>query len=105
MCGGFNFRTVKESLQEVFIASASESQLAAYVCGAGTVIWVVGSQKIVLDRDAAFRRIYEYSFPLEDQRAREAYGIGSGVNKVLIVNREFIPDRITVILVKQELGF
>jgi len=90
---------------EVFIASASGSQLAAFVYGAGTVIWVVGSQKIVSDRDAAFKRIYEYSFPLEDQRAREAYGIGSGVNKVLIVNREFIPDRITVILVKQELGF
>ncbi len=90
---------------EVFIASASGSQLAAFVYGAGTVIWVVGSQKIVSDREAGFKRIYEYSFPLEDQRAREAYGIGSGVNKVLIVNREFIPDRITVILVKQELGF
>ena len=90
---------------EVFIASASGSQLAAYVFGAGKVIWVVGSQKIVSDRDAALKRIYEYSFPLEDQRAREAYGTGSGVNKVLIVNREFIPDRITVILVKQELGF
>jgi acyl-CoA hydrolase len=90
---------------EVFIASASGSQLAAFVYGAGTVIWVVGSQKIVSDREAAFERIYEYSFPLEDQRAREAYGIGSGVNKVLIVNREFIPYRITVILVKQELGF
>jgi len=90
---------------EVFIASASGSQLAAFVYGAGTVIWVVGSQKIVSNREAAFKRIYEYSLPLEDQRAREAYGIGSGVNKVLIVNREFIPDRISVILVKQELGF
>jgi hypothetical protein len=90
---------------EVFIASASGSQLAAYVSGAGVVIWVVGSQKIVPDRDAAFQRIYEYSFPREDERAREAYGIGSGVNKVLVVNREFMPDRITVILVKQELGF
>jgi acyl-CoA hydrolase len=90
---------------EVFVASAGGSQLAAYVYGAGSVIWVVGSQKIVPDRDAAFKRIYEYSFPREDERAREAYGIGSGVNKVLIVNREFMPDRITVILVKQELGF
>jgi acyl-CoA hydrolase len=90
---------------EVFVASASGSQLAAYVSGAGSVIWVVGSQKIVPDRDAAFQRIYEYSFPREDERAREAYGIGSGVNKVLVVNREFLPDRITVILVKQELGF
>ena len=90
---------------EVFVASFSGSQLAAYVSGAGSVIWVVGSQKIVQDRDAAFQRIYEYSFPREDERAREAYGFGSGVNKVLVVNREFMPGRITVILVKQELGF
>ena len=90
---------------EVFVASASGSQLAAYVYGAGSVIWVVGSQKIVPDREAAFQRIYEYSFPREDERAREAYGIGSGVNKVVVVNREFMPERITVILVKQELGF
>jgi len=90
---------------EVFVASFSGSQLAAYVSGAGSVIWVVGSQKIVPDRDAAFQRIYEYSFPREDERAREAYGFGSGVNKVLVVNREFVPGRITVILVKQELGF
>jgi hypothetical protein len=90
---------------EVFVASASGSQFAPYAYGAGSVIWVVGSQKIVPDRDAAFNRIYEYSFPREDERAREAYGIGSGVNKVLVVNREFMPGRITVILVKQELGF
>jgi hypothetical protein len=90
---------------EVFIASASGSQLAAYVYGAGSVIWVVGSQKIVPDRDAAFRRIDEYSLPREDERAREAYGVGSAVNKVLVVNREFMPGRITVIVVKQELGF
>ena len=90
---------------EVFIASASGSQLAPYVSGAGAVIWVVGSQKIVPDRDAAFKRIYEYSYPREDARAREAYGMSSGVNKVLVVNREFMAGRITVILVKQELGF
>ncbi len=90
---------------EVFVASASGSQLAAYAYGAGSVIWVIGSQKIVEDRDAAFQRIYEYSYPREDERAREAYGFGSGVNKVLIVNREIVPGRVTVILVKQELGF
>ncbi len=90
---------------EVVVASASGSQLAAYAYGAGAVIWVVGSQKIVPDLDAAFRRIHEYSFPREDERAREAYGIGSGVNKMLVVNREVVPGRISMILVKQELGF
>jgi hypothetical protein len=57
---------------EALIASASGSQLAPYAYGAASVIWVIGSQKIVPDRDAGFRRIYEYSFPREDERAREA---------------------------------
>jgi LUD domain len=89
---------------EVLVASASGSQLAPYVHGAGAVIWVIGSQNIVPDRIAAFKRVYEYSFPREDDRAREAYGIGSGVNKLLLINRESVPGRITAILVREELG-
>ncbi len=99
--------TGDEAPHHVFglLPAATGSQLATYAYGAGAVIWVVGSQKIVPDLDAAFRRIYEYSFPREDERAREAYGIGSGVNKMLVVNREVVPGRISMILVKQEVGF
>ena len=86
-------------------ASSSGSQLAAYVAGAGRVILVVGTQKIVVDLEEGLRRIYEYAFPLEDARAMEAYGIHSGVNKVLIINREIVPGRITVVLVDEALGF
>ena len=43
--------------------------------------------------------------PLEDARAQAAYGIQSGVNKVLIVNREVVPHRITVVFVDEVLGF
>ena len=86
-------------------ASSSGSQLAAYVAGAGRVILVVGTQKVVADIDEGLRRINEYAFPLEDARALEAYGIHSGVNKVLIVNREIVRGRITVVLVDQVLGF
>jgi L-lactate utilization protein LutC len=85
--------------------SASGSQLGPYVAGAGKVILVVGTQKIVSDLDEAFRRVYEYAFPLEDARAEAAYGIHSGVNKVLIVNREWEPGRTTVVLVDEVLGF
>jgi hypothetical protein len=81
------------------------SQLGPYVSGAGQVILVVGTQKIVADLDEAMRRVYEYAFPLEDARAQAAYGIHSGVNKVLIVNRELTPDRITVVLVDEAIGF
>lgn len=86
-------------------ASASGSQLGPYVAGAGRVILVVGTQKIVSDLKEALRRIDEYVFPLEDARAQAAYGVHSGVNKVLIINRELTPGRITVVFVDQVLGF
>jgi len=86
-------------------ASMGGSQLGPYVSGAGRVILVVGTQKIVSDLEEGFRRINEYAFPLEDARAQAAYGIHSAVNKVLIINREIVPERITVVLVDEVLGF
>lgn len=86
-------------------ASSSGSQLGPYVSGAGRVILVVGSQKIVPDLEEGLRRIEEYAFPLEDARAQAAYGIHSAVNKVLIINREIVPGRITVVFVEEVLGF
>jgi len=86
-------------------ASSSGSQLAPYAAGAGRVILVVGGQKVVADVEEGLRRIEEYAFPLEDARALEAYGINSGINKVLIINREVVPGRITVVLVDEVLGF
>ena len=86
-------------------ASMSGSQLAPYVAGAGRVILVVGVQKIVADVEEGLRRIEEYAFPLEDARALEAYGIHSGINKILIINREVAPGRITVVLVDEVIGF
>jgi hypothetical protein len=86
-------------------ASMGGSQLGPYASGAGRVILVVGTQKIVSDLEEGLRRINDYSFPLEDARAQAAYGIHSAVNKVLIINREIIPERITVVLVDEVLGF
>src|SRR5207253_6192123 len=54
-------------------ASMSGSQLGPYAMGAGQVILVVGTQKIVPDLEEGLRRIDEYAFPLEDARAQEAY--------------------------------
>jgi LUD domain len=89
----------------LLIASASGSQLGPLVSGAGHVIFVVGAQKIVSDVAAGMRRIYEYCYPLEDARARRAYGVPSGVNNILIVNKVVAPDRVTAIIVKERLGF
>jgi hypothetical protein len=86
-------------------ASMSGSQLGPYVSGAGRVILVVGTQKIVTDLEEGLLRINEYAWRLEDARAQAAYGIRSAVNKVVIINREISPGRITVVLVDEVLGF
>lgn len=91
---------------QVVIASATGSQLPAYAYGADHVIWVVGAQKIVPTLDEAMKRLNEYVLPLESERARIAYGVeGSNVSKLLIVNNEFTPNRILVVIVKEALGF
>lgn len=90
----------------VMIASASGSQLPAYAYGAGNVIWIAGTHKIVKDIEAGFRRIYDYTLPLESERAHQAYGVpGSAVNKLLVINTEMQPGRVTLILVNELLGY
>jgi hypothetical protein len=65
----------------------------------------VGAQKIVPDLNTGLRRISEYCFPLEDRRARQAYGVPSAVNNVLVINKAVAAGRITTILVGEPLGF
>jgi YkgG family uncharacterized protein len=89
----------------LLIASASGSQLGPLVSGAEHVILVIGGQKIVANLDTGLRRIYEYCLPLEDERARRAYGVPSGVNNILVINRVLAPGRVTAILVRERLGF
>jgi hypothetical protein len=90
---------------ELLIASATGSQLGPYAFGAGKVVWVVGAQKLVPTLQDGLKRLREYSLPLEDARALQAYGMNSGLNKTLIVSREVNPGRATVILVEEVLGF
>jgi hypothetical protein len=89
----------------LLIASASGSQLGPLVSGAGHVILVIGGQKIVADIATGMRRIYEYCYPLEDARARQAYGVPSGVNNILIISKVIAPARVTAIIVRETLGF
>lgn len=88
----------------VLVASAVGSQLGPYVSGAGQVIWVVGAQKIVKNLGEAFQRMDEYVYPKEDARMMEMRGMHSSLNKLLIFNKER-PGRITIILVKEVLGY
>lgn len=90
---------------QVLVASNTGSQLAPYAASAEKVIWVVGAQKIVRDLDEGMQRIEEYTYPREDERLREAMGVPSNISKVLTINKEVQPGRVTMIIVKEELGY
>lgn len=85
-------------------ASATGSQLGAYVSGAGRLILVVGSQKIVSGLDAALRRINEVVFPYENAQVREKLGVDTALEKVLLLYGEWRPGRTTVVLVREPVG-
>jgi hypothetical protein len=97
----------------VVIGSLTGSQLPAYAFGAGTLIWVVGAQKIVKDVAEGLRRIDEYlvggEVPgKESVRARAAYGLPESFrtfpSKVLLFNKEVQPGRVKLIIVDEVVG-
>lgn len=90
----------------VLIASNTGSQLGAYVYGSTHVIWVIGAQKIVATMDDAQKRLFEHTLPLESERVKVAYGMPhSNVSKTLVINKEVNPERITLVIVKEVLGY
>jgi len=89
---------------QLVAASASGSQLGPYASGAGQLILVIGSQKIVRDLETALGRIREYVQPYEDARLRAQLGIGTQLARILILERDFRPGRTTIILVREPIG-
>jgi len=87
------------------IASNTGSQLGPVAFGAGHVIFVVGTQKIVRDLDEAMRRLEDHVLPLESERLHAMYGVPSNISKVLIINKEIRAGRFTVVLVREPVGF
>jgi hypothetical protein len=87
------------------VASGSGSQLPGYAGGAARAIWIVGAQKVVPDLTTALRRVEEHCLPLESARTMAAYGYPSAVNRLLILNAEPYPDRGTVLLLREAVGF
>ncbi len=84
--------------------SATGSQIGPYANTAGKVILVVGSQKIAPDLETAFKRVREYVQPWEEAQVRKAADMGTFVGKILIIEREWVNERMTVILVREPIG-
>ena len=89
----------------ILVASNTGSQLPAYAYSSGHVIWIVGTQKIVKNIDEGMKRLYEHIVPLEDVHMQKLYKVGTAVNKLLIINGDKVPGSLTIIFVKEKLGF
>jgi hypothetical protein len=90
---------------QLIVGSASSSQLGPYSSGAGKVIFVVGSQKVVPDFETGMRRLKDYSYPKEDIRARAKYGRPTFIAKTLVINADWPVGRSTVVLIREPIGF
>ena len=83
----------------------SGSRVGALPFAAKNVLIVAGANKIVSDLEEAFARIKNYVINLENERAMKVYGMKSGFGKWVIIEKEAVPNRIKLILVKEALGF
>ena len=90
---------------ELVAVDGSGSRVGAYPFGAEKIVLVSGINKIVPSLNDAFDRIKNVVYPLESERAMKRYGRPARFGKWVIIENEIIKDRITLILVKQELGF
>ena len=90
---------------ELVAVDGSGSRVGAYPFGAEKIILVSGINKIVPTLNDAFERIKNVVLPLESERAMKRYGRPARFGKWVIIERENIKDRITLILVNDELGF
>jgi L-lactate utilization protein LutC len=90
---------------EIFVASATGSQLAPYVYAAKHVILVVGIQKIVPTFDAAMQRVRGHTLARHDQWLADMGRAPTPIGKLGIIEHESQAGRITVILVKERLGW
>ena len=90
---------------ELVAADLSGSRIGAYPFAAGNVVIVSGVNKIVDDLDAALDRLERVAYPLENERAKDAYGVESAVAKQLVFRKELTEGRTTVVLVRDKLGY
>ena len=90
---------------EIVACDATGSRVGAWPFAAGHLILVVGINKIVPSLEDALNRVRQYAYPLENARAKRAYGTPSIIGKCVILSHEKNEGRIILILVKEALGY
>jgi L-lactate utilization protein LutB len=90
---------------QIVACDKSGSRVGAWPFAAGHLILVSGTNKIVLTLVDALRRVREYAYPIENVRAKRAYGMSSQIGKCAILANEEIEGRVILILVDESLGY
>jgi L-lactate utilization protein LutB len=90
---------------ELVAADRSGSRIGAYPFAAGNVAIVSGVNKIVPTLEDALDRLESVAYPLENERAQEAYGVESEIAKQLIFRKELEEERTTVVLIRDQFGY
>jgi L-lactate utilization protein LutB len=116
LVGGANAVT---AAGEIVNVDGSGNRLAGYAFGAGNVILVAGTNKLVPDLAAAFERIRNTAAVQECRKLEKdtpcartgrcdndaCRGPERQCGKILIIENEKIPGRITLLLLAEPLGF
>ncbi|MDD3857741.1 MAG: lactate utilization protein [Methanoculleus sp.] len=90
---------------EIVGCDKTGSRMGAWPHAAAHLVLVSGTNKIVPTVDDALRRCREYCLPLENQRSQHVYGMGSYIGKHVILDKEDADGRITLVLIKERLGY
>ena len=90
---------------EIVACDRSGSRVGAWPYAAAHLILVSGTNKLAPTLDDALRRVWEYAYPLENVRAKRAYGVPSQIGKCVILVNEEIEGRVTLILIDESLGY
>ncbi len=90
---------------EVVVASGSGSQIAAYVYNAEHLIWLAGTQKICASLSEAIDRVRGYTLERHDSWQRGRGRTPSPIGKLMVFENEVVAGRITMILIRESLGW
>jgi len=90
---------------EIVSCDATGSRVGAWPFAAGHLVLVAGINKIVPTLTDALDRVRKYAYPLENVRAKKAYGIPSTIGKCVILSQERNEGRVVLILIKESLGY
>jgi hypothetical protein len=90
----------------IFAADMTGTRVAGFMAAKRLVV-VLGSNKIVENEAEANSRLWDYQLKLESARVRVAYGSPASavMNNIAIKSSNPFYSRITVVIVKQPLGF